>query len=51
MREADAPDNPWGAGGLEWATTSPPQPYNFEALPVVHSRYPLWDTPEAARRI
>jgi cytochrome c oxidase subunit I+III len=40
-----APDNPWGAGGLEWATTSPPQPYNFHALPVVQSRYPVWDAP------
>jgi cytochrome c oxidase subunit I+III len=49
MREADAPDNPWGAGGLEWATTSPPLPYNFDALPVVASRYPLWDTPEATQ--
>jgi cytochrome c oxidase subunit I+III len=42
-----AADNPWGAGSLEWATTSPPQPYNFIALPVVESRYPLWDAPEA----
>jgi cytochrome c oxidase subunit I+III len=40
-----APMDPWGGGGLEWATTSPPQPYNFERLPVVESRYPLWDAP------
>jgi cytochrome c oxidase subunit I+III len=40
-----APDNPWGAGTLEWATASPPQPYNFATLPVVKSRYPVWDTP------
>jgi len=40
-----AGDNPWGGGTLEWATTSPPQPFNFESLPVVHSRYPVWDTP------
>jgi cytochrome c oxidase subunit 1/cytochrome c oxidase subunit I+III len=40
-----AGDNPWGGGSLEWATTSPPQPYNFAALPTVHSHYPLWDTP------
>ncbi len=40
-----ATDNPWWAGTLEWATTSPPQPYNFAALPVVHSRYPVWDKP------
>jgi cytochrome c oxidase subunit I+III len=44
-RGEPAPDNPWGAGSLEWATTSPPQPYNFEALPVVQSRYPVWDAP------
>jgi heme/copper-type cytochrome/quinol oxidase subunit 3 len=37
--------NPWGAGTLEWATSSPAQPYNFATLPVVESRYPLWDTP------
>jgi cytochrome c oxidase subunit 1/cytochrome c oxidase subunit I+III len=43
-----APDNPWNAGTLEWATTSPPQPYNFDSLPYVHGRYPLWDTPEVA---
>jgi cytochrome c oxidase subunit I+III len=38
-----AGDNPWQAGTLEWATTSPPQRYNFEPLPLVHSRQPLWD--------
>jgi cytochrome c oxidase subunit 1 len=42
-----APDNPWGGGTLEWATTSPPQPNNFDKLPVVQSRYPLWDTPSS----
>jgi cytochrome c oxidase subunit I+III len=37
-----APDNPWGAATLEWATPSPPPPFNFAALPVVTSREPLW---------
>ena len=46
LRRPAAPDNPWEGGGLEWATASPPQPYNFEAIPVVSSRYPLWDAPE-----
>ncbi len=27
--------NPWGATGLEWQTTSPPIPENFEVTPVV----------------
>jgi len=38
-----AGDDPWDAWTLEWATTSPPAPYNFEKEPVVHSRRPLWD--------
>ncbi|WP_340315457.1 cytochrome c oxidase subunit I [Rhizorhabdus argentea] len=38
--------NPWKAAGLEWATSSPPPPYNFAHLPVVSSRTPLWDARE-----
>jgi heme/copper-type cytochrome/quinol oxidase subunit 3 len=38
-----AGDNPWAAWTLEWATTSPPGPHNFERVPPVHSRRPLWD--------
>ncbi|MEL7060280.1 MAG: cbb3-type cytochrome c oxidase subunit I, partial [Acidobacteriota bacterium] len=30
-----AGDNPWGAVGLEWETTSPPPLHNFESMPVV----------------
>ena len=40
-----AGDNPWEAGTLEWATTSPPEPYNFREIPVVRSADPLWDEP------
>ncbi|HEX8669054.1 MAG TPA: cytochrome c oxidase subunit I [Allosphingosinicella sp.] len=38
-----AGNNPWDAPGLEWATTSPPPPYNFAHIPVVASNTPLWD--------
>ncbi len=38
-----AGDDPWDAWTLEWSTTSPPPPHNFEEDPVVHSRRPLWD--------
>jgi cytochrome c oxidase subunit 1 len=38
-----AGDDPWDAWTLEWATTSPPPPYNFEEIPNVRSRRPLWD--------
>jgi cytochrome c oxidase subunit 1 len=30
-----AEDNPWGAKGLEWTTTSPPPTENFDETPVV----------------
>ncbi|HVY59532.1 MAG TPA: cytochrome c oxidase subunit I [Xanthobacteraceae bacterium] len=41
-RGVAAPDDPWGAGTLEWATTSPPPAYNFARIPVVTHREPLW---------
>jgi cytochrome c oxidase subunit I+III len=43
---ANAPDNPWDAGTLEWGCSSPPPPYNFTHVPLVESRAPLWDDPE-----
>jgi cytochrome c oxidase subunit I+III len=39
---AIAGDNPWGSFGLEWATTSPPPPYNFLYIPTTRDRYELW---------
>ncbi len=38
-----AGNDPWDAWTLEWLTTSPPPAHNFERIPVVHSRRPLWD--------
>ncbi|HEU4565120.1 MAG TPA: cbb3-type cytochrome c oxidase subunit I, partial [Gemmatimonadaceae bacterium] len=40
--------NPWDAGTLEWATPSPPPPYNFAVIPTVRSGYPLWEERLAA---
>jgi cytochrome c oxidase subunit 1 len=39
----EAGNDPWDAWTLEWATPSPPPPYNFAVDPVVRSRRPLWD--------
>jgi cytochrome c oxidase subunit I+III len=40
-----ATDNPWNAGTLEWATSSPPPNSNFLRLPTVAGREPLWENP------
>ena len=47
-RGAPAGANPWGGASLEWATSSPPPPHNFDHTPVVEDRTPLWTG--AARR-
>ena len=31
-----APADPWDARTLEWLTTSPPKPHNFDRIPEVH---------------
>jgi heme/copper-type cytochrome/quinol oxidase subunit 1 len=36
-------DNPWDAGTLEWATSSPPPEHNFDSLPPIRSERPVWD--------
>jgi hypothetical protein len=41
-RGAPAGDNPWDAGTLEWAMSSPPPPQNFSRIPYVTNREPLW---------
>jgi cytochrome c oxidase subunit I len=50
-RGQPAGDDPWDGYTLEWATTSPPPPYNFDRLPAIHSERPVFDLkhPELAR--
>jgi cytochrome c oxidase subunit I len=36
-------DDPWEGNTLEWATTSPPPPYNFDTLPPIRSERPVFD--------
>ncbi|MBA2683642.1 MAG: cytochrome c oxidase subunit I [Gemmatimonadaceae bacterium] len=43
VRGAIAAGNPWDASTLEWSTSSPPPEYNFEVIPTVRSRDPLWE--------
>ena len=44
-RPADA--DPWGGHTLEWATSSPPPPHNFDTLPALRSATPMLDALEA----
>jgi cytochrome c oxidase subunit I len=41
-----AEPDPWGGESLEWLTSSPPPPHNFDAFPVVGSLTPAWDAAE-----
>src|SRR5436190_1653269 len=42
-RGQPAGPDPWHADTLEWAASSPPPEHNFDAIPVIASRHPLWD--------
>jgi heme/copper-type cytochrome/quinol oxidase subunit 1 len=44
-----AGENPWNAGSLEWAASSPPPSYNFADIPVVNGREPLWEPAQFGR--
>jgi cytochrome c oxidase subunit 1 len=46
-----AGDDPWEGPSLEWATSSPPPPHNFGALPPIRTFAPLVDAREAAEAV
>jgi cytochrome o ubiquinol oxidase subunit 1 len=41
--------DPWDGRSLEWATASPPPPFNFAVLPTVTSEESYWDIKQQAR--
>jgi cytochrome o ubiquinol oxidase subunit I len=43
QRLRDVLGDPWDGRSLEWATTSPPPPFNFAVLPQVQGGEPYWE--------
>jgi cytochrome o ubiquinol oxidase subunit I len=39
----DVTGDPWNGRTLEWATSSPPPPYNFAFTPIIHDQDAWWD--------
>jgi cytochrome c oxidase subunit I len=46
-----ATDDPWEANTLEWATSSPPPPHNFDQLIQVRSERPVFDWREGRKAL
>ncbi|HMR32357.1 MAG TPA: cytochrome c oxidase subunit I [Geminicoccaceae bacterium] len=44
------PVDPWRAGTLEWVT-DPQESWGMRSVPIIESRYPLWQQEGLARRI
>ena len=45
LRRDSAERDPWGAGTLEWLSEVPGRAWGVRSIPIVHSRYPLWEQP------
>ncbi len=51
-RQPYGPRNPWNAGTLEWLAEVPPdKPWGVRSVPVIESRYPLWEQPDLVRNV
>jgi cytochrome c oxidase subunit 1 len=50
-KPATATDDPWEANTLEWATSSPPPPHNFDRLIQVRSERPVFDWREGKKAL
>ncbi|MBV0892306.1 cbb3-type cytochrome c oxidase subunit I [Paracoccus sp. Z118] len=50
-RQPDCVRNPWQAPGLEWIDKVPGKNYGLRSIPLVTTRYPLWDQPDLQRQV
>ena len=47
----DLTGDPWNGRTLEWATSSPPQVYNFAVIPTVSGKDPFWEAKQAKKSL
>jgi cytochrome c oxidase subunit I+III len=50
-REPYAARNCWNAGTLEWLAEIPGEPWGVRSVPLIESRYPLWDQKDFMRDV
>jgi cytochrome c oxidase subunit I+III len=50
-KEPYAKRNPWNAGTLEWLTEMPGEDWGVRSIPIVESRYPLWDQKDFVKNV
>ncbi|MGY1424275.1 cytochrome c oxidase subunit I [Lysobacter sp. A289] len=43
--------DPWRAGTLEWLGEMPSKPWGVRSIPIINTRYPLWDQPGLMREV
>ncbi len=46
-----APRNPWNAGTLEWLAKPDDEDWGVRSVPLIESRYPIWDQPGFVEKV
>ncbi|WP_285017363.1 cytochrome c oxidase subunit I [Novosphingobium sp. fls2-241-R2A-195] len=46
-----APRNPWAAGTLEWLAHPDDEDWGIRSIPLIESRYPIWDQEDFVRKV
>jgi len=46
-----APRNPWAAGTLEWLAHPQDENWGIRSIPLIESRYPIWDQDDFVRKV
>lgn len=50
-RREKSPRNPWGAGTLEWLAHPEDEDWGIRSVPLVSSRYPIWDQKDFVKKV